>query len=156
MNETELFDGLQDFLWKSPFDYCIVYRVKSTEAGTELRWRCAMSPYRTREEHDKLAATYHEVAMHCYQNERDFVLQEDEPDANDRGQLWCGLLIHNKPKKTMQCENYPGQQWRHFIIGTGATRKAGYVIIARVVSKDTKEILERIACIQEIMSQAGQ
>jgi hypothetical protein len=162
--DNEKFDQLQNYLRACNCDFCIVYQAsevgvvkqgRKKEPIIELKWHGVFSvEKRDAAETDELGAIYQEAAMHCYQHNRNLTLNENLPGANSKTQLWHGLSIRigtRNPTPT----NALGQRWWHLIVGSGATRKAGYVLVARVAAKEEKELQDRITKIQKIMGGAA-
>jgi hypothetical protein len=162
--EDEKLERLKDFLWACPCNFCIVYQAnevgvvkqgKKHEPIVELKWCGAFSvKKRTPEENDELAAQYQEAAVHCYEHNRNLILNENLPSANAKTQRWHGLSIR-LGKRDPTPTNALGQRWWHLIVGSGATRKAGYVIVARVAAKEEKDLHDRVTMIQKIMGGAA-
>jgi hypothetical protein len=158
--EDEKFERLKDYLWGRTCNFCIVYR--ANEVGTvqhgnkrepivELKWCAAFSmKKRTPAENDELGAKYHAAAFHCYEHNRNLILNENLPGANSRTQLWHGLSIRLGSKNPVPA-NSLGQRWWHLVVGSGATRKAGFVVVTRLAAKEDKELLDHVAMIQNIM-----
>lgn len=163
--EEERIERLKDFLWACPCNFCIVYQANEVgvvkqgnkrEPIIELKWSAAFSmKKRTPEENDELGAKYQPAAMYCYEHNRNLFLNENLPAADSKVQLWHGLSIRIG-KRDPTPANSLGQRWWHLIVGSGATRKAGYVIVARVAAKEAKELQDRIAGIQKIMGGAAE
>jgi len=148
--QDEKFERLRDYLSKLPFLFCIVYRGRMTKGQVELKWIKAVSrDPGIHEEYDKLAGIYQEVGVHCYQRRRNLILKENLPSSNSPGKRWCGIVVPAKPNPPPA--NSLGQRWWHLVVGAGATRDAGYVIVARVAAKDPKELHHYVAGIQGIM-----
>ena len=80
-------------------------------------------------------------------------LNENLPGTNSKTQLWHGLSIRIGTRNPTPA-NSLGQRWWHLIVGSGATRKAGYVIVARLAAKEEKDLQDRITKIQKIMGGA--
>jgi hypothetical protein len=161
--EDEKIERLKDFLWACPCNFCIVYQANQvglvkqgnqSEIMIELKWCGAFSmKKRTAGENDELGAQYHEAALHCYENNRNLMINENMPMANSKTQRWHGLSIRIGTRSPTPA-NSRGQRWWHLIVGSGATRKAGYVIVTRVAAKDAKELQDRVDTIQQIMGGA--
>lgn len=156
------FERLQNYLRPYNCFFCIVYQANEVgaikdgnkrEPIIELK-RCGTfsTEKRTRSENDELGVMYLEAAMYCYQHNRNLTLNENLPAANAKTQLWHGLSIRIGSKNPTPA-NELGQRWWHLIVGSGATRKAGYVIVARVAAKEEKELQDHIAKIQKIMGE---
>ncbi|HXC34280.1 MAG TPA: hypothetical protein VNV43_00285 [Candidatus Acidoferrales bacterium] len=163
--EDEKFERLKDFWRTCTCNFCIVYQANQVglvkhgnkcEPIIELKWLGAFSmEKRTPEEDDDLGAKYLAVAMHCYEHNRNLVLNENLPSANAKTQLWHGLSIRIGSKDPTPA-NSLGQRWWHLIVGSGATRRAGYVIVARVAAKEASELQDYAAKIQVIMGGAAE
>jgi hypothetical protein len=159
--DDEKIERLKNFLWACPCNFCIVYEVnevgvvrhgKKREPIIELKWCGAFSmKKRTPGENDKLAAEYRQVALHCYEENRNLIIKENVPSANSKTQLWHGLSIRIGSKNPTPA-NFLGQRWWHMVVGSGAVREAGHVIVARVAAKGEDELQEHIARIQEIVA----
>lgn len=158
--EDEKIERLKTFLWGCPCSFCILYQAnevgvvkhgRKREPIVELKWCGAFSmKKRTPTENDELGGKYHEAALHCYQHNRNLILNENLPTLNSKTQIWHGLSIRVGSKNPTPA-NSLGQRWWHLIVGSGATRKAGYVIVARVAAKEEKDLLDHVTRIQEIM-----
>ncbi|HEY1790047.1 MAG TPA: hypothetical protein VGJ73_18010 [Verrucomicrobiae bacterium] len=161
--DDEKFGRLKDFLWSCPCNFCIVYQANEVgfvkhgnkrEPIIELKWCGAFSmKKRTPGENDELGAKYQPAAMHCYEHNRNLILNENLPSANSKTQLWHGLSIRIGSRDPVPA-NSLGQRWWHLIVGSGATRKAGFVIVARVAAKEAKELQDHVTRIQKIMGDA--
>jgi hypothetical protein len=159
--EDEKFERLKLFLWACICKFCIVYQANEVgivkhgdkhEPIVELKWWGAFSmKKRTPGENDKLAAKYQEAATHCYEHNQNLILNENLPNAESKIQLKYGLSIRIGRRNPTPA-NSLGQRWWHLIVGSGATRKAGYVVVARVAAKDSKEVNDYISKIQNIMA----
>ena len=159
--EDKSFETLKNFLWACPCDFCVVYQANGigiikqgnkSEPIVELKWCGAFSlKKRTPKENDKLAAKFQEVATHCYGHKRNLILNENLPSANSKTQRWFGLNVRAGTRNPTPA-NSLGQRWWHLVVGSGATREAGYVIVTRVAAKAPKELHDYVAKIQEIMS----
>jgi len=162
--DDERFERLKDFLWSCRCNFCIVYQANEVgivkygskqEPIIELKWCAAFSMEKgTPLENDELAAKYHAAALHCYEHNRNLILNENLPKANSKTQLWHGLTIR-LGRKDPTPANSLGQRWWHLIVGSGATRKSDHVIVARLAAKEEKELQDRIARIQKIMGDTG-
>jgi len=162
--EDEKFERLENYWQACTCNFCIVFHVdevgivkhgKKREPIIELRWCGAFSmEARTSGENDELAAKYHQAALYCYEHNRNLVLNENLPGADSKTQLWHGLSIRIGTKNPTPA-NELGQRWWHLIVGSGATRKAGYVVVARLAAKEEKELQDHIANIQKIMGGGG-
>jgi len=151
-SEDKKFEKLKVFLWNRPCYFCIIYRSKRSESGIELKWCKAVSlNFKSHEEYDNLAAKYQEIAADCYRRTRSIILEENLPDPNSQGERWCGFDLHVGPAHPHPA-NKLGQRWWHIVIGSGATYKAGYVIVARVAAKDEMELCDCVVEIQRIMA----
>ncbi|HEX3626782.1 MAG TPA: hypothetical protein VH280_15325 [Verrucomicrobiae bacterium] len=158
--EDEKLEQLKDYLWACPCNFCIVYQVnqigvvkhgKKSEPIIELKWCGAFSmDKRTLGENDELGALYKEAAMHCYAENRNLILNENLPSPDSKTQRWHGLSIRICRSDPTPA-NSLGQRWWHLIVGSGATRKAGYVVVARVAAKKEKDLQDHIAGIHKIM-----
>jgi hypothetical protein len=163
--EAEKFERLKNFWRTCTCNFCIVYQAnevgvvkhgKKREPIIELKWHGSFSmDNRTPEENDELGAKYLEAALHCYENNRNLILNENLPASNAKTQLWHGLSIRIGSKDPTPANTF-GQRWWHLIVGSGATRKAGYVIVARVAAKEAKELQDYATGIQEIMGGAAE
>ena len=159
--DDEKFERMKSFLWACTCNFCIIYEVNEVgvvrhgnkrEPIIELRWSGNFSmKKRTSGENDKLAAKYREVALHCYENDRNLILKENLPAANSKTQLWHGVPIRIGSKNPTPA-NFLGQRWWHMVIGSGAVREAGHVIVARVAAKEENELQDHIARIQKIVA----
>ncbi len=162
--QEKKFEQLKNYFGAYTCNFCIVYQAdevgvvkhgKKREPIVELKWCGVFSmEEQTSEENDELGAKYHEAAFHCYEHNRNLVLNENLPGANSQTQQWHGLSIRIGSKNPTP-PNSLGQRWWHLIVGSGATRKAGYVIVARLAAKDKKELQDHIAKIQRIMGGAA-
>jgi hypothetical protein len=151
-DENEKFEKIRELLSNYTPHFCLIYRRKASIAGLKLKWcKASSSDNKTHEEYDKLAATYQEIALNSYRHRRNFILKETPPRANSRGQRWCGIFVHAEPNRDPLPTNSLGQRWWQFVAGAGATRDAGYVIVARIAAKEAKEVQDCIAGIQDIM-----
>ena len=159
--EDQKFERLKNFLWACTCNFCIVYQVNKVgvvrhgnkrESIIELRWCGTFSlRKRTPKENDRLAAKYQEVALHCYEENRDLIINENLPTANSKTQLWHGLSIRIGSRNPTPA-NSLGQRWWHIVVGSGAVREAGHVIVARLAAKEASELHEHIAGIQKIVA----
>ncbi len=68
------------------------------------------------------------------------------------------VLVYRCTKKAANPlpANSLGQRWWKFVIGSGAARNAGFVVIARVAAVDSKEIKNHIDRIQSIIGELNQ
>lgn len=158
--DDEKFERLKNFLWGCTCNFCIVYRAnevgvvkqgKKQEPIIELKWCGAFSmKKRTPSENDELGALYHEAAWYCYEHNRNLILNENLPRANSKTQRWHGLSIRIGRRDPTPA-NSLGQRWWHLIVGSGATRKAGFVVVTRVAAKEAKELQDYVTRIQQIM-----
>jgi hypothetical protein len=152
--ENEKFESLRGYLSRFPLFFCLVFRGEEAKDGVELKWCKAIAPdKKTREEYDKLAAKFRAVAMHCFQHRRNLILKENIAGINSRTPRWCGLNIPTETDENLLPANSLGQRWWHVVVGAGPTRSAGFVIVARIAVKETKELHNCIAHIQKIIDE---
>lgn len=150
--DEEQFEKLRGILSEGPCDFCLVYRQMPSVFSVKLKWcKAASLNKKTHEEYDKLAAKYQKVATHCFRKRQKLVLEEFLLNHDSEIRRWCGLNIPIGENHIPTPANPAGKRWWHLIIGSGAIRKAGYVIIARVAAKEAKELHDHIAKIQEII-----
>ena len=107
----------------------------------------------SREEIDEIADRYRVIAFESYVQNRDFILRDNWPDKNAKTKDLFGLAVPEKP--TPLPANSLGQRWWRFVIGSGALRNAGFVLIARIGAVDAKEIRSHIDRIQSILKDSG-
>jgi hypothetical protein len=148
--DEKRFERLKDYLSTLPAYFVLVYRRRFSVIVPRLKWCKAVArPLRTHEGYDKLAARYKMVAVFAFSNRRNLILQESVPRANSQGRQWCGFRV---PKESnLYPPNSLGQRAFHLVVGSGATRRAGYVIVARLLAKDKHELNSCFAKIIEIM-----
>jgi len=156
MNEkNEKFERIRLLLSNYPSHYCLIYRGKESRAGVELKWcKAASSDQKNREDYDSLASKHNEIALNAFKNKRDYLLKENPRRANSKVQKWCGIevLTQKKTKETFDSADSGGPRWWQLVIGSGTTRDAGYVIVTRISVKETTELQDCIAKIQDIMA----
>jgi hypothetical protein len=153
-DENEMLEKLRESLWKSPLVFCIVYReVTTISAGFGLRWRWAISPGDlTRADYDEVAGSYQDAATDCFQNRRDLARADTSTEDDSGNRQWCARTMNAGPKGELLPTNSIGQRWWHVVIGSGATRDAGYVIAAKIAAKDAKDVAIFIDEIQNVLS----
>lgn len=142
-------EAIWRFLGDRTTDFYLIYSGGEDEYSSELKWIKASSwRLKSRENCNKLAAQYHALATHCYEQKQDKILENKK---GSQGIPWFGGKI-----PTGEVTTYPanslGQRWWHIVIASGAVHKAGYVIVARVAAKEPKELRKYIADIQAILS----
>lgn len=151
--EDDKFERLKGFLWNCPCDFCVIYRGTRSLTGWKFKWRKAISLNRkNREGYDELAAKYQEVAEHCHRQTRNLILKENLSSASSSSQRWCGLKIPVGGIENPLPANSLGKRWWHLVVGSGAIRDAGYVVVARIAAKESSEVHDCIARIQQIWS----
>ena len=144
---------MREFLSSCHARFCLIYRGQESKAGLDLKWcKAASSDKKTHEEYDKLAAKYREVAVHCYQHNRNLILKESAPRANSQSQRWCGINIPTGTNEDLPSSSPLDWLWWHLVVGAGATHDAGYAIVTRVAAKEAKELHDHIAKMQAIMT----
>jgi hypothetical protein len=145
------FDELRNYLHALPFSHCIVYRVVTIGGAVELKRFKAASPYiSSAEEYDRLADSYLTLVSSFIRQDTSAVLREGR--RLDLGGKEYEALA--PPEQTMEGfppENSAGQRWWHLVIGDGATRDAGYAIVAQVAARNEQEVGSCIAEIQRII-----
>jgi hypothetical protein len=147
------FNRLRDFLSTLPSQFCLVYRARCILGCVKLKWcKAASQEKMSRHDYDKLASRYHEIALNSYQRNRSYILKEASPPATSKTEKWCGFTVplpdeapRSKVTTAVTC-----RRWWHLVIGTGATREAGYVIVTRVAAAREEDLLGFISTIQEI------
>jgi hypothetical protein len=149
--ENERFEKLNDFLWKCPCDFCMVYRVKKNPTDLKLKWCKAISLNKQNHEgYEKLAAKYQKVAEHCYQHKRNLILKENLPSATSSSQDWCGLKIPVGAIDNPPPANSIGKRWWHLVVGSGIVRDTGYIIVTRIAAKEANEVRDCIKQLERI------
>lgn len=129
MSIDEKFDKVRLLLSAQACDFIVVYRATESKTGVALkRYKTATMREMSQEDLDRLAAKYQEHAKYYYEHGRN--------------------LVH---RDSLSGENSSGRYWWHVIVGGGATRKAGYAIVALVAAKDPTELFESVAKIQTII-----
>ena len=156
ITEDEKLERIREFLTSRAAEFVLVYRVKKSEAGPELRWiRAASLNIKAREDCDALAAKYQEIATHSYETKQNMMLEEYQLNQSTQTRLWLGLSVAAGKNKVPAPTNSLGQRWWQLVIGAGATRKAGYVIVTRVAARNLIDLRKDIAEIQSIVVEAG-
>ena len=146
--ESETFQQIRQYLWSCPADFCLIYRIIENQADTALKWTSATSAtINGRDDCDRLAAKYLALANHCFLQKRNFILEEG---MSSQGTPFCGFRIPSG-KITPSPTNALGRKWWHLVVAVGPTRKAGYVVLARVAAKETNEVRHHIREIQRIV-----
>ncbi len=152
----EMFERLKDFLWKPRLGFCVVYRVCSDDSSCKMNWFKILSPYtNSDEEYDRLADLYRGVAISSWKNGRNMVLEENFLSQDSSGKQWWGPVFPAEVTKNPPLTDYYGRPWCHLAVGAGATRDAGYVVVARITAKNEKDAHQCIVGIEEIMSKRG-
>jgi hypothetical protein len=153
ITEVEKFEKVKEFLWSRPCDFCVVYQVEKSILGLKFKWcKAASLNKRDRDGYNALAGKYQKVAEDCYRHKRNLVLKENLARKKPQGQRWLGLKLSKGADDNPLPANELGRRWWHIVVGAGAIRDAGYVIVARVAAKESKEANDCIDGIQQIWS----
>ena|ERR1041385_1149971 len=152
-HEDAIFERIRE-TWPNVYvHFFMVYRCAKTDSGLDLEWiKASSSSSLTKKHYDKIAADFHEIALQSYLQNRDFIMRENSPDKDSGGckpKNLYGFTISEKPNPLPA--NSLGQRWWQFVIGSGAVRNAGFVLIARLAAVDSKEVRKHIDRIQSII-----
>lgn len=147
--ESETFQILHAYLRTLAAKLCVVFRAKHGGAADLVFYTAAIEGPNTPEERLKLADRYYKAALHSYQQRQDFILEENLPVRGLEEPDWCGFKISTSP--TPPPRDQLGRLPWHIIIGSGATREAGFVIVLRLYVKEEAELKDCIAKINDIM-----
>lgn len=156
--ETEKFEAIGIYLWECTVDFWLIYSGKEKD-GSDLKLHTgASSRFKSRDDCEAFAVKDHALATYYYQRKCDKIFEEVIDPLNGTwtsigpgtGRVLRALLGDLEPFTTPP--NAIGQRWWQLVIASGATRDAGYVIVARVAAKEQKELHKYIADIQAIMS----
>jgi hypothetical protein len=151
-DENDKFEKIREFFSNSRSHFCLIFRRKPNIIRLRLQWcKAASSDNKTHEEYDKLAATYQEIAFNSYRHKRNFIIKETVSGGHTKTQRWCGFDISVTRNENQPPANSRGKRWWQFVVGSGAIRDAGYVIVARVAARDASEVRDYINQIQRIM-----
>ena len=146
------FERIREFLSKSTAEFVLVYRGKVTKDGVELKLcRAVARGEKSREEYDRLAAYFQEIALHSFRNKQSIIIRQTPAHANPQIKRWCGLDILREPYEGPLLTNSIGQSWWHFVVEPVDNHIIGYVIIAKVAAKEEKEVDDYIRKIYHIM-----
>jgi hypothetical protein len=156
ITDDEKLERIREFLSGRLADFVLVYRVEKSKAGPELKWiKAASLDIKDCEDCEELAAKYQEIATYSYKIRRNMMLEEYQLNQDTQTRIWHGLSVATGKNKVPAPTNSLGQRWWHLVIGAGATRKAGYVIVTRVAAKNLTDLRKCIAEIQSIIVEAG-
>ena len=151
-DEDEKLEKVRQFLSNTLCDFLLIYRGKIGNAGLEFKWCKAVSREKnTREEHDRLAAMFQEVALHSYQTKQSVILEEVLSHPNSQTKHWCGLNIPTVKNENPLPTNSVGQRWWDFVVEPVSISDVGYVVVARIAAREEKEVADCIRKIYEIM-----
>jgi hypothetical protein len=153
-SDLQRFQSLNEYLWKHPVDFCLVYRKKKWW-NLALSLRCATSVrYKSLQEGDEWGKKYRDFATICYYKRLDAVIEELVNPWNNAWvsvTRWKAKLFKTLRILTPTPANSVGQRWWLLAIASGATHKLGYSIVTRVAARDATELRQYIKDIQEIM-----
>jgi hypothetical protein len=145
------FDELRNYLHALPFAHCIVYKVVTIGGAVELKRFKAASPYiSSAEEYDQLANSYLTLVSSFYRQDTSAVLREGRR-LEPGGKEYEALAPPEQSMEGLPPENSAGQRWWHLVIADGATRDAGYAVVAQVAARNEQEVGSCIAEIQKII-----
>lgn len=156
--ENHVFERIRE-TWPGAYvHFVLVYRCTKNTDGLDLKWcKAASSTSLAKGQYDEIAARYQEIALQSYTQNRNFIIRDNLPEKGtdvSKAKKFYGLTLPQKPNPLPA--NSLGQRWWKFVIGSGAARKAGFVVIARVAAVDSKEIKSHIDRIQSIMGELDQ
>ena len=150
------FKKVVQYLWNCPTDFCLIYQVNEDNFRTDLKLYEATSlAIPLAENCVKLAGKYQKLATYCYEHKQSKILREHIMAEGAPSAAWLGLKKPTGRDRIPVPTNSLGQRWWHIVIASGPVRKAGYVIVARVAAKRTRELFGHIAEIQCITADAG-
>lgn len=152
-SDLQRFQSLNEYLWKHPVDFCLVYRKKKWW-NLALSLRCATSVrYKSLQEGEEWGKKYRDFATICYYRRLDSIIEEMINPWNKwvSVTMWRARLFKTLRILTPTPANSVGQRWWLLAIASGATHKLGYSIVTRVAARDATELRQCIKGIQEIM-----
>ena len=146
------FETIRKFLLQGPLAHCVIYSVASAYPEIKVsKLKALSSVINSSEEFDRIASTYQDIAINCYRQNRDLVLEENLL-LSDSSDLICELLPPGSKIENPPQANSDGQRWWHLAVGSGAMRNAGMVVVARVGARGEKEVWECVKGLQSIMA----
>jgi hypothetical protein len=152
---NHIFERIRETWPNTYVHFVLVYRCAKNVEGIHLKWcKAASSSTLTHEQYDEIAARYHEIAMQSYVRNKNLIIRDNSPNNDSKTKKFYGLLLPQKPKPLPA--NSLGQRWWRFVIGSGAVRNAGFVLVARIAAVDSKEIKSHIERIQSIVGESSQ
>src|SRR6266446_3346087 len=152
-NENYIFDRIRETWPNAYVHFVLVYRCTTNARGIALKWcKAASSGRLTRGQYDEIAARYQEIAYQGYIRNQNLIIRDNWPENDSKVKKLYGLVLPRKPKPLPA--NSSGQRWWRFVIGSGAVRNAGFVLVARVAAIDPKEIKSHIDRIQSIVGES--
>jgi hypothetical protein len=154
-DENHVFERIRKTWPNAYVHFVLIYRCTKKSEGLDMKWcKAASSSSLNNKHYDEIAARYQEIAFQSYTQNRNFIIRDNLPEKDSDGsqaKKLYGLIIPEKPKPLPA--NSLGQRWWKFVIGSGATRNAGLVVIARVAAVDSKEIKNHIDRIQSVIGE---
>ena len=114
-------------------EFILIFRGEMTQAGLEFRWRAAVSrDEKSRDEYDKLAAIYKEIALHSFTNKQSIASRETPSRIDSKSVRWHGMDIYTEPYNRPIPTNSAGQSWWLLVVEPVDTHSVGHVIVARL------------------------
>ena len=154
-DENYIFERIRETWPNTYVHFVLVYRCTKNANGIDLKWcKAASSSTLNNGQFDAIAARYHEIALQGYVRNQDLIIRDNSPETDSKTKELYGLVIPQKPKPLPA--NSLGQSWWRFVIGSGAVRSAGFVLVARIAAVDSKEVKSHIDRIQSIAGESSQ
>jgi hypothetical protein len=129
-SENERLEQLRKLMLQSQLGFCIAYSIQSP--FTLQHFHAVSSCSMNREEYERLGRSYRDQATQNYLHDVTTVIEPDlvEPP--------------NPP-------NANGVRWWVFVVGSGETREAGYVVVAKIGAIERAAVDDYIRKVQRLM-----